>query len=59
MQAAALEILRGLIERLVRRSEEKSFENELVGETVAMVDLDAYDKTAGPSRLFLRRICVR
>ena len=55
MQAEALEILRGLIER----SAEKGFEIELVGEIVAMVDLGAYDKTAGPSRLFLRRICVR
>lgn len=59
MQAEALEILRGLIERLVLRSAEKGFEIELVGEIVAMVDLGAYDKTAGPSRLFLRRICVR
>ena len=59
MQAEALEILRGLIERLVLRSAEKGFEIELVGELVAMVDLGAYDKTAGPSRLFLRRICVR
>jgi hypothetical protein len=47
-QAEALEILRGLIERVVLHPAEKGFEIELVGEIAAMVDLGAQGKAAGP-----------
>ena len=48
MQAEALEILRGLIERVVLHPAEKGFEIELIGEIAAMVDLGAQNKKAGP-----------
>jgi site-specific DNA recombinase len=44
----ALEILRGLIDRVVLHPADKGFEIELVGEIAAMVDLGAQTKTAGP-----------
>ena len=44
----ALEILRGLVERVVLHPVEKGFEIELIGEIAAMVDLGAQNKTAGP-----------
>ena len=47
-QTEALEILRGLIERVVLHPMEKGFEVELIGEIAAMVDLGAQDKAAGP-----------
>ena len=47
-QTEALEILRGLIERVVLQPAEKGFEIELVGEIAAMVDLGAQNKKAGP-----------
>jgi DNA invertase Pin-like site-specific DNA recombinase len=47
-QAEALEILRGLIERVVLHPAEKGFEIELVGEIAAMVSLGAHDKAASP-----------
>src|SRR6266478_8044297 len=43
----ALEILRGLIERVVLHPVEKGFEIELIGEIAAMVDLGAKNKKAG------------
>ena len=50
MQSEALEILRGLIERVVVNPVERGFEIELVGEIAAMVDLGAQGKAAGPKR---------
>ena len=47
-QTEALEILRGLIERVVLHPAEKGFEIELIGEIAAMVDLGAQNKKAGP-----------
>jgi len=44
----ALDILRGLIERVALHPVEKGFEIELIGEIAAMVDLGAKSKTAGP-----------
>jgi site-specific DNA recombinase len=48
-QTEALEILRGLIERVVLHPAEKGFEIEIIGEIAAMVDLGAQDKKAGPA----------
>ena len=47
-QTETLEILRGLIQRVVLHPVEKGFEIELIGEIAAMVDLGAKSKTAGP-----------
>src|SRR5262249_37468562 len=47
-EAEALEILRGLVERVVLYPAETGFEIELVGEIAAMVDLGAQAKAAGP-----------
>jgi hypothetical protein len=47
-QTEALEILRGLIERLMLHPVENGFEVELIGEIAAMVDLGAQNKTADP-----------
>jgi site-specific DNA recombinase len=47
-RSEALEILRGLVERVVLHPVEKGFEIELIGEIAAMVDLGAQNKTAGP-----------
>src|SRR5262249_13514170 len=47
-QTEALEILRGLIERVVLHPAEKGFEIELVGEIAAMVNLGAHHKATGP-----------
>jgi hypothetical protein len=46
-QTEALEILRGLIERVVLHPADGGFEIELVGEIAAMVDLGALGKAAG------------
>jgi len=46
-QTEALEILRGLIERVVLYPVQKGFEIELIGEIAAMVDLGAQGKAAG------------
>jgi site-specific DNA recombinase len=46
--AEALEILRGLIERVVLHRTESGLEIELIGEIAAMIDLGAQNKTAGP-----------
>jgi hypothetical protein len=47
-QTEALEIVRGLIERVVLHPAEKGFEIELIGEIANMVDLGAQAKAAGP-----------
>jgi hypothetical protein len=47
-QTEALEILRGLIERVVLHPVDNGFEIELVGEIAAMVALGAQNKRAGP-----------
>jgi len=47
-QTEALEILRGLIERVVLHPAENGFEIELIGEIAAMVDLGAQAKAAAP-----------
>jgi site-specific DNA recombinase len=46
-QTEALEILRGLIERVVLHPADKGVEIELIGEIANMVDLGAHSKTAG------------
>src|SRR5262249_24456705 len=48
-QTEALEILRGLIERVVLHPVETGFEIELVGEIAAMIDLRAQATAAGPT----------
>ena len=45
-QTEALEVLRGLIERVVLHPADRGFEIELVGEIAAMVDLGALGKAA-------------
>jgi DNA invertase Pin-like site-specific DNA recombinase len=45
-QTEALEILRGLIEKVVLHPVEKGFEIELIGEIAAMVDLGAQSRSA-------------
>src|SRR5882724_9729589 len=47
-QTEALEILRGLIERVALHPADKGFEIELIGEIAAMVNLGAQTKPAGP-----------
>ena len=47
-QTEALEVLRGLIERVVVQPQEKGFEVGLIGEIAAMVDLGAHNKKADP-----------
>ena len=46
-QTEALEILRGLIERVVLHPADRGFEIALVGEIAALVDLGALGKAAG------------
>jgi hypothetical protein len=59
-QTEALEILRGLIVRVVLHPAEKGFEIEFIGEIAAMVDLGPCDKEARRrGQLFLRRASSR